>query len=284
MINIDTRILAKITESEYWLLCHIAKRLDDKSACFPSNETLMKDTGWGKEKLQSNKKSLISKKILAIENRFKDNRQTSNYYRIKTPFIGVFVTLKELTKEGVSGGEGAENPTPMSGGKSYPPEGAVKHTAEVLARDEVLYTEPSGSGIQTEAFVDSIPHTEETNPPEPQEAPTQKKVFQRCVDIWAKTFPMLMVGFGAVGGRKMNSIIKKIKQTCVNGNIVPTDEVVVSSFERLTKFIDQHEFYRGQDLSVIDSKFAPIAFEMKHGKKKDVYRQRQSSQFTPYRG
>ena len=88
MINLDDRLLPEINEKELWLLTHIVKRLNDKDAAFPSNETLCADTKWAINTLQVHKKTLIKKGILITEKRFKkEGGQTSNNYKIATKYI-----------------------------------------------------------------------------------------------------------------------------------------------------------------------------------------------------
>lgn len=94
MINIHGKILEILTESEMWLLIHITKRLGKNMFCWPSNETLMKDTGWGVDKLRDVKNSLIEKKIIQV------NIQAgrSNTYHVTTDLIGVYVPSNKLSE------------------------------------------------------------------------------------------------------------------------------------------------------------------------------------------
>lgn len=93
MINVDDRLLLEVDPSEMWLLLHITKRLGKKMHCWPSNKTLMNDTGFKIDKLREVKKSLINKKLISVE--LKDG--TSNVYRIETDKIGVFVGANRLS-------------------------------------------------------------------------------------------------------------------------------------------------------------------------------------------
>lgn len=90
MINIDTRLIPQINEKELWLLIQIVRRINLERFCWPSNSRLLEDTGWHIEKLQSVKKSLVKKGIIEIELR----GDKSNIYKIKTEYLGVFVTAK----------------------------------------------------------------------------------------------------------------------------------------------------------------------------------------------
>lgn len=99
MINLNDKLLEKVNEYELWLCTHIAKRMNENGA-FPSNETLCKDTGWSLNTLQKHKKSLIAKKILICEKRFRDRGgQTSNNYQLTSKYIKKFTeTPKENTR------------------------------------------------------------------------------------------------------------------------------------------------------------------------------------------
>lgn len=141
MINIDTRLLPKINESELWLLMMIAKRFDVSKSSFPSNDTLIKETGWGRDKLKKTKDSLIYKGILNVSDRYdKNGKQTSNLYTVNTEYISVFVKLNN---------RGHENKHPLNQGVGKsdvsPPlkpvgSGVGKSVPEVLDT-EVLDTE-----------------------------------------------------------------------------------------------------------------------------------------------
>ncbi len=135
MINIDTRILPIINESELWLLVAIAKRFDVRKSSFPSNETLLSETGWGKDKLRATKDSLCAKGILEVRDRFdKNGKQTSNLYTVKTEYLSVFVNLSN--KE-------SENQTPyVEGVGKSEGSGVGKSDPEVLT-NEVLTTNNS---------------------------------------------------------------------------------------------------------------------------------------------
>lgn len=131
MINIDTRLLPDINEKELWLLVMIAKRFDAKMSSYPSNQTLMKDTGWGVDKLRAVKLSLHKKGILNVEDRFdKKGKQTSNLYSVDTQYLSVFVNLSD---KGVGKSEGC--PVGKSEGG-----GVDKSNPEVLT-NEVLTNE-----------------------------------------------------------------------------------------------------------------------------------------------
>lgn len=97
MLNIDDRLLAKVNENEFWLLCHITKRLNKQNNCWPSNDTLLNDCRWNIKTLQAAKKSLIKKGLLEVKSRIHpDGRQGANQYVVNTELIGVFVPAKEF--------------------------------------------------------------------------------------------------------------------------------------------------------------------------------------------
>lgn len=96
MINIDTRLLSQIDENEFWLLCHLAKRISVKGKiCWPSNKTLCKDTGWHIEKLQNVKKKLIKDGWIEVTTR----PDKTNLYRINTQKISVYINVEDAEFE-----------------------------------------------------------------------------------------------------------------------------------------------------------------------------------------
>lgn len=140
MLNIDTRLLELIDESEIWLLLHLAKRLGkQEESVFPSNATLLAETGWHIEKLQRVKKSLEQKNILKIKQRKikGQKQQSSNVYIFKTDKISYFTNAKGEEVEvsspiGFSGGEGVGKSEGGDTGKSD----REVLTTEVLTTEE----------------------------------------------------------------------------------------------------------------------------------------------------
>jgi len=85
MLNIHGDILDLLNESEYYLFS-ILLNYGTKSC--PDNSVLLHRTGWGLNKLQTAKKSLISKGLLKVEARFNPTKgakgRESNVYVITT--------------------------------------------------------------------------------------------------------------------------------------------------------------------------------------------------------
>ena len=85
MLNIHGDILDLLNESEYYLFS-ILLNYGTKSC--PDNSVLLHRTGWGLNKLQTAKKSLISKGLLKVEARFNPTKgakgRESNAYVITT--------------------------------------------------------------------------------------------------------------------------------------------------------------------------------------------------------
>jgi hypothetical protein len=97
MINIDTRLLNsnELNENEFWLLMHIAKRINAKRTCFPNNNTLSNDTKFSIEKVIKVKKSLTTKGIISCEQRRINGAFSSKIYKVNTKFISIFVNIDE---------------------------------------------------------------------------------------------------------------------------------------------------------------------------------------------
>jgi len=84
MLNINGKILDKLDANEYYLFSIL---LNYGKKSHPDNGVLMHRTGWGLQKLQKVKKSLVDKEIIEINARFdrEDNARgrASNEYKIK---------------------------------------------------------------------------------------------------------------------------------------------------------------------------------------------------------
>jgi len=91
MLNINEKLLEQLNESEYFLLCIIAKY--GKKSC-PKNTVLCSKTKWGINKVQKTKKALIAKELLISSVRWKklDGKfvRDSNEYLINTKLIGKY--------------------------------------------------------------------------------------------------------------------------------------------------------------------------------------------------
>lgn len=97
MLNIDTRLLAQVDESELWLLMQLAKRINKENLCWPSNRTLCSETGWHIEKLQRIKKQLMEKNLLSVLIRkHPEGGQGANAYQVNSAYIGVFVSADKF--------------------------------------------------------------------------------------------------------------------------------------------------------------------------------------------
>ena len=98
MINIDTRLLPKVTPDQLFLLCHIVNFMNENRMCFPSNKKLIEQCGFSDSKILRVKNELVAKKIISVKQRFRpDGSQTSNIYKIESEYIGVFVTGKNMS-------------------------------------------------------------------------------------------------------------------------------------------------------------------------------------------
>lgn len=98
MINIDDRLLDQLTEKQYWLLSHIVKRINKDGVCWPSLETIQRDTKW-KDWRTVNKvrDELVQMGIIIVKPRMnKQGGRASNMFILNTDMIGVFVTAPRL--------------------------------------------------------------------------------------------------------------------------------------------------------------------------------------------
>lgn len=282
MINVDTRLLSKISESEFWLLCHIVRRLGDEGTCFPSNETLMKDTGWKIDKLRANKMLLQKRGYISVEERFNNNRQTSNFYRVKTKLMGVFVTAEQITKSGLKEGEGLEKPTGIKTGKTNGGEGLEKPTTEVLSREEVLNAELRSSASQKSLFEDKGNSSKKDSSSEPSNKVPKDRVYAEFVRLWCHQYPEL--GFDAMSGKKIKEMILKSRgivrereEAGVANLDIPVDDRVIGVFQYILNYAARsNNWAHGKSISTFESKYREIYNEIINGTPKQKTGQRRS--------
>lgn len=148
MINLDSKILARLDQDELWLLLHLTKRIDKQMICWPSNGTLRRDTRWGMEKLQKIKKQLIDKEIIRVT--LRENPRggmMSNIYQITTDQIGVYLGANQFE---------FIDSAPPTGKSGTPPE---KQGEGVLENQVAPPTGKSGTEVLVNTEVLTIEHT-----------------------------------------------------------------------------------------------------------------------------
>jgi len=98
MINIDSKIINSLNESELYLFAIL---LNYGKESHPKNEVLKAKTGWAMNKLQATKKSLVDKGLLKVVSRYigaEGKRVNSNEYRITTRLASKYNGKKESQK------------------------------------------------------------------------------------------------------------------------------------------------------------------------------------------
>jgi hypothetical protein len=271
MINIDDRLLKKIDSNEFWLLCHITKRLNKDRICWPSNRMLCRETGWSMDKLQKYKKQLIDKDILSvIVRKHPEGGQGSNAYKIKCDMIGIFVPLSDIEPL-------QENTPPPEN-----PRGTVKNGKPIPGNQvtEVLNTEVLNISLLLKKSNTDNPQKEVPLFSEDVKTPTEAKdemqntvpapidVYATCVNFWLKEFHPGFT-FGAIQGKAMKSIIKKIKAYCVHSGLKGTDGQSIASFKKMCQTLP--DWFKDKDLQVLDSKFNEIITQILQGNPKNNF-------------
>ena len=113
MINLDTRILEKMNESELFLILQIVKRMQqNRMTAWPSVETLCKDCNWDERTVKKWRKSLIDRGFLEMN--LKSGKPT--VYRLKKTGISVWQPVEN--EDGYPEKEG----TILEGTKNAPPQ------------------------------------------------------------------------------------------------------------------------------------------------------------------
>ncbi len=162
MINIDDRLLAITDEKKLWLLMHIAKHMGNDMTSFPSKATLIKATGWGKNKLDRVLLGLKKDGTLKVFSRFIGGAQVPNLYKIDTKLIGIWVGLGKVNpapEEGDPHPQNGETPTPETGVPPHPQNGDDPHPQN--GDTEVLTSEVLTSNNSVAKAPVSAPQTDE---------------------------------------------------------------------------------------------------------------------------
>ena len=91
----------------------------------------------------------------------------------------------------------------------------------------------------------------------------ENPVFKKCVEIWLKEIHPGWT-FEGVHGKKMHSIIKKIRHVCKASHLEGTDDQIINSFRKMC--LNLPTWFKDKDLLLIDSKFNEIITQIMEGK------------------
>jgi|SRR5690242_393105 len=257
MVNIDDRLYKLVDGNEFWLLNHIVRRMNKRAQCWPSNNTLMKDTGWGMEKLQKVKKQLIDKGFVTVHPRRNDKGGlTSNVYEISTDLLGIFVPAKDfglLTEEHPYAGKSGIAPPSEEQVDPY----AGKSGNEVLAREEVLHADSKESAGNLPEKANQVELAFNGKKAVSKEKKGGGPVYVACVDFWLKKFHPDW-SFSATDGKSMKGIIERMTRYSEkkNDGAKPTDEQLINFFQHFC--LSLPEFFKTADLKTLNSKFDGI--------------------------
>ena len=105
----------------------------------------------------------------------------------------------------------------------------------------------------------------------------ESSAYTECVRIWLKELHPGWT-FEAVHGKKMNSIIRKIKKVCKYQGMEGNDKQVIASFMKMASWIRNDSFYMDKDLALIDSKFNEIVTKIQQGKNGKNYHSKNSAE------
>lgn len=104
-------------------------------------------------------------------------------------------------------------------------------------------------------------------------------VYTECVRIWLKEIHPGWT-FGAIHGKKMKSIIKKIEQVCKARGLQGTNEEITQSFKNMCLRLP--DWFKDKDLQIIDMKFNEIVYQIQTGPKKKLNDYNSSQLFGKY--
>lgn len=95
MLNVDDRLLDLLDAKPLKLIMKIGSYMGRNGFAFPSITTLAKELRWNQKTVRTHLKTLVDAGVLETFARHKkDGGQTSNLYRILTPYLTYYVNLK----------------------------------------------------------------------------------------------------------------------------------------------------------------------------------------------
>lgn len=121
----------------------------------------------------------------------------------------------------------------------------------------------------------------EEEAPKPEE-PKVMTLRQRVIDYWLKDFHPDW-NFSVTDGKKINELIKKLKRSLSSKRTEYTDDDVLNLFMAFCKKLP--EFYKSQNLSVLEAKYDTIIEEIKiqkNGQRKQTPTQQTKSRAREY--
>lgn len=282
MINIDNRIFQKVDESEFWLLCHIAKRLNNNRLCWPSNKLLCKDTGWSMDKLQRIKKRLIDKGILKVIERMHPNGQGSNAYKMCTNLIGIYIPVDDIDPL-------PDFTPPLQNQVDPPPQNQV---TEVLINEVLINIAKSKNtdesnkiDHQTALFLEednAIEDQSENDSTTIQDSSTEQKKpdckkrgqkklekppeYEAFVSIWCEEYPTIKLGANpAIGGKMIKELVAQTKVQLAERQMASTYENTIEFWQIFVKAL-KNTWANGADLTTINSKYPSLIYQIENGK------------------
>jgi hypothetical protein len=94
--------------------------------------------------------------------------------------------------------------------------------------------------------------------------------YNEFIDIWDSTYHGLLDM--PMDGKKIKSLIAKTKQYIYSAGGEVSSEHAINFWKVFVSNLTKHPFYNGKGLSIIDSKYFELIYEMKNGKKKSTSR------------
>jgi hypothetical protein len=281
IINVKFELLDRVDASEFWLLSHIVKRLNKEMFCFPSNKTLLSDTGWHIDKLQKVKKSLVEKGFLSIEERFNADRRTSNTYYVTTDLIGVFVGADRLSGWRLADGSSIPEKTTVQTGKSGMSSIPENPAEEVLSSKEVLFPSNDGELFKKPALNPEIQLTPEKPSKKKKEAKPADECYADFVKMWCEAYPDL--GFDGVAGKKVKALIKRTRERLTDAGKVADRESVNAAFAYVLAYVKRTDhFVHGKPITTFDQQYNSVVREIKEGKPAKKQQMPSSAVFSKY--
>lgn len=203
-----------------------------KGWCYKSRPSLASDIGVSKQSVLNILKALELKGFILKDQKTNYLKSTEKWFVVY--FIGGQDSLPP-----------SQESLPLGGQKSLPNNNNIDNNIKET------------NSIDTESEKNSVLGTNKLFEDQ------KKSAYSMIVDFWMKDFHPDFY-FSATSGKKLKSIITKIKALLVKHNDIQTDDRVADFFKMTCHNLP--DFYKNKDLDMIDSKFNEIVQELKKNK------------------
>lgn len=233
----------------------------EKSYCYPSLKTICDDLKISKSTVLRAIKELEEIEMIAVR-RGKKNGTNVNSVNTYVPLsVMVEIDIDKMDQTQKEGGFGGVSQIPR-GVSHVPRVVSVVDTKNNIYKNNIeedlnIITEKDfGDKKEKDLFSDTGGSFKKKKEPEKKEL----TLYQKAVEFWLKEFHVGW-NFNATDGVKIKSILAKLKRTLDMSNNETSDINILNLFKKFC--VSLPEFYRNENLSVLDSKYDSILEKIK---------------------